>query len=129
MSTKISKRRTYEQRTRANTVGARMLAEAFTRKIEFTEVGGDLVRQWRADELQAYKNSDIGSAISRRRAFEHNELLADIPPTAIKYAVTKGWLVLTGGLYWVTEKAAAELKLPRKGHDGLSIRFLKPVAA
>lgn len=130
MTTQRRKRRSYEDRTRSNTPAARMLAEAFTRKIEFTPgPDGEFIRVWRPDELQTYKNDDIARAISRRRAFEFHELVGDIPPTAVKYAVTKGWLVQLQGLYWVTEKAAAEFKLPATTADGVRIRFLKAVAA
>lgn len=130
MSLKSPKRHTYAQRTRANTEGARMLAEAFCRKVEYVvDDAGRSVRKWFPDQLQTYKNDDIARAVSRRRAIEYTDLVDDIPPTAVKYAVTKGWLVLAGGLYWVTAKAAIELKLPPKTADGLTIRFLKPVAA
>lgn len=129
MRQQATRRKSYEVRSRSNTPAAKALAEAFCRKIEY-QVGpdGERLRVWRPDELQTYKNDDIASAIARRRAFEYAELLEEIPPTAIKYALTKGWLRLIDGLYWVTEKGAAELKLPRRTFDGVTIRFLKAAA-
>ena len=122
-------RRSYETRSRSNTQAAKVLAEAFCRKVEFTATEeGDLVRQWRKDELQTFKHEDIAGALRGKRAFEHNELLAEIPPTAIKYAVTKSYLVQAAGLYFVTEKAAAEFQLPRKAGNGLTIKFAKLAA-
>lgn len=124
--TKPLKRRSYDQRSRSNTPAAKILAEAVCRKIEYSvDRNGDRVRTWRKDELQTYKNDDIARAVSRRRALEYSDLLEDIPPTAVKYALTKQWLVLSGGFYFVTEKAAAELKLPKRTFDGMTIRFAR----
>lgn len=123
-------KRTYEQRTRMNTQGARLLAKAFVERPQFiADDAGNMVRQWRAEELQTFKNADIAAVLSGFRALETHELLEGIPPTAIKYAVTKGWLVMdrVAGFYWVTDKAAFDLKLPRKV-GGLTIKFLKMAA-
>jgi hypothetical protein len=52
-------------------------------------------------------------------------MLEFVPPTAIKYCVTKGWIVKAerGGFYHVTRKAAAELDLPRQ-HHGRNIQLM-----
>jgi hypothetical protein len=56
-------------------------------------------------------------------------VLDTIPPSAIKYCLTKKWLRPHGnnGFYFVTETAAFDLKLPRKfkggQHHGHRIRF------
>lgn len=122
----MGRRRSYDERSRSNTEAAKILANAFCREIEFTtNEQGDRVRVWRADELQTFKHDDIANAIRRRRALEQVELLEEIPPTAIKYAVTKRWLIQSGGLYFVTDRAAAELSLPRKDGNGATIRFAK----
>jgi hypothetical protein len=127
-STTKRRRRTYEQRTKATTEAARILARAVTQQIEYmTTPEGDRVRVWRPEELQRFTNADIAKGLSYRRAVEHIELLDFIPPTGIKYALTKGWISKDrrAEFYWVTQKGADELNLPRKV-GGITIRFLKP---
>ena len=57
-------------------------------------------------------------------------MLGTVPPSAIKYAVTKGWLVPNAckSLYRVTLKGAIELDLPLRfkggDHHGRKIPFL-----
>lgn len=118
----MAKRRSYEVRTRANTAAASILAKAFNPDAKFAADGA---RVWAPEDMQRYKLEDIALALRGKRAVEFEELVEDVPPSAVKYAVTKGWLVkAAAGFYCVTEKAASELRLPRKA-DGLTIRFLK----
>jgi len=58
--------------------------------------------------------ADIASCLVNRVAVEPNEMLGTVPPSAIKYAVTKGWLLPNDDktLYRVTLKGAIELDLP-----------------
>jgi hypothetical protein len=54
------------------------------------------------------------------------ELLGDIPISAIKNAIYKGWIVKdpTAPFYHVTRLAQIELGLPKKDRNGCAIRFL-----
>lgn len=125
----MARRRTsYEQRTRSNTPAARAIAKAFCARPEVVEdADGFLVRQWKPEEMQTYTQDEVAGALKRKRAVEHNELLEVIPPSAIKYAVTKHWLkpAAVGTYYMVTDRAAADLALPRKTAEGWTIRFAK----
>jgi hypothetical protein len=49
-----------------------------------------------------------------------NELLVCIPPSGVKYAVTKGWLIAnpSNTLFRVTAQGAIDLKLPRTFRGG-----------
>lgn len=130
MARKIRKLRSYDARTGRNTAGAAIIAKAFVERPVFLETAeGCMVREWKPEEMQSYSNADIAEAIGGRRAVERDEMLGTIPMSAVKYCVTKGWLWMDRmGLYWVTEKAATELKLPRKS-AGATIRFLKAIPA
>jgi hypothetical protein len=119
----MARRRTWAQRTGANTKAAAVLARAFNEKPIFETRDGEEWRVWPAN-VQSYSNDDIVKAIARQRAIEASELSHELPPTAVKYAVTKGWLVRQGTLLMVTEKAAAELKLPKRGPMG-QIKFAR----
>ncbi|HEY5411309.1 MAG TPA: hypothetical protein VIJ94_11350 [Caulobacteraceae bacterium] len=124
----MARRRSYLDRTHANTRGAKLLAAAFVaRPVFVNDEDGNPVRQWRADEMQTYTVAEITQALRGRRAHESFELLEFIPPSAIKYCVSRGWLVDQAGLYFVTEKAAADLHLPRTT-PGMSLKFLKVAA-
>jgi hypothetical protein len=54
-------------------------------------------------------------------------MLGTVPPSAIKYCVTKGWLIPAGTLYRVTLKGAIDLDLPFRftggQHKGRKIPF------
>ena len=62
-------------------------------------------------------------------------MLGTIPPAAIKYMVTKGWIVANDAksLYRITLKGAIELDLPLRfkggSHHGKRIPFVKIVTA
>lgn len=114
LPTVAHKRFSYEQRTSACTRAAKIAARAVVEEIQFVEdADGHLIRQWKASELQTYTSADIVQAIRGRHVVETEDMLEYIPPSAIKYAVTKGWLFPDGPFYRVTRKAAAELDLPR----------------
>ena len=107
------------------------LAAAVVLKPETIEdADGYTVRVWKSSEMSSYSNSDIASCLANRVAVEPGEMLGTVPPSAIKYAVTKGWLMPNDGktLYRVTLKGAIELDLPLrfKGgeHHGRRIPFL-----
>jgi hypothetical protein len=120
----MAKRRTYAQRTQSK--AGQVLAKTLFRKIEHTlDAAGNEVRVWHADELQSYKDEDIARALRGARAFEWHELMEWIPPSAIKYARTRGWLLQQGDLYFVTDKAAKAFSLPRRNAVGLTIKFAK----
>jgi len=117
-------KRTYATRTGMNERSARILAKAVTERPVFLEdADGHQVRQWKPEELQSYGNDDIKSALRFNHVVEIEDLLETLPPSALKYCATKGWLRLSaGGWYCVTRKAAGELDLPRT-HRGRKIRF------
>lgn len=121
-----NKRRSYEERSGMIGRAAKIAAKAVIEKPVFVEDDdGHLIRQWKPEELQRYGNDEIRQALRNRRAVEAEDMLEFVPPTAIKYCVTKGWIVKAerGGFYYVTRKAAAELDLPRK-FQGRTIQFL-----
>jgi len=125
---KIAHRRTtWAQRTGHNTKSASLLFRAHNDAPQFIEdADGHRSRVWQAHELQSYAKNDIVTAVRFQRAVEREDLLEHIPPSAVKWAVTKGWLfesTTTKGVFWVTRKAAAELDLPRT-HQGRKIQFL-----
>jgi hypothetical protein len=108
-------RKSYEDRTGLSSRAAKILIAATFTKPETTEdADGNVMRVWKQSELQTFKNVDIAAALANRVAVEHNEMLGTIPPTAIKYAVTKGWLLpnVSRSLYRVTLKGAIDLNLP-----------------
>lgn len=124
----IARRRsTWEQRTAVHSKAAKLAAQAMTEKPVFIEDDdGHRMKVWQQHELHSYSHSDIVTAIRGQRAVEREDLLEFIPPGAIKYCTTKGWLfesTTTRGVFWVTRKAAAELDLPRKA-QGRTIQFL-----
>jgi hypothetical protein len=127
---KISKpahrRASYDIRSGRCTRAAKIVAKALVEKPVFVEdEDGRRIRQWKPEELQRYSNDEIKLALSYRRAVEAEDMLEFVPPSAIKYCATKGWIVKAepGGYYLVTRKAAAELDLPRK-QQGRAIQFL-----
>lgn len=126
-------RKSYADRTGMNKRASVILAKAiFTKPEVIEDDNGNVMRVWKSSEMSSYSNADIASTLLNRVAVEANEMLGTVPPSAIKYAVTKGWLV-TGPsktLYRVTLKGAIELNLPMrfKGGDnhGRRIPFLVP---
>ena len=124
-------RKSYEDRTGMTKRASAILAAAVFVKPEMKEdEDGNRVRAWKSSEMSSYSNADIASTLINRVAVEPGEMLGTVPPSAVKYAVTKGWLVPNGNrtLYRVTLKGAIELDLPLrfKGGDmhGRRIPFL-----
>ena len=117
----------YAARTGMNARAAIHLAKGHFEKIEYTEdEDGNRIRVWKSSESSSYSNADLRTCLMNRVAVEANEMLGTVPPSAIKYCVTKGWLIPAGQLYRVTIKAALDLDLPMrfKGlHHGRKIPF------
>jgi hypothetical protein len=117
----------YAKRTGMDSRSAIILAAAHTTKPEtFVDEDGNTVRIW--DNSETYTHADIASCLANRVAVEENEMLGTIPPRAIKYATTKGWLVPNASrtLFSVTLKGAIDLNLPlyfRGKFNGRKIRF------
>jgi hypothetical protein len=108
-------RKSYADRTGMNSRASVTLAAAVVQKPESFEDGdGNTIRVWKSSEMSSYSNADIGSCLFNRLAIEPNEMLGTVPPSAIKYAVTKGWLIPNAGktLYRITLKGAIDLDLP-----------------
>ena len=128
---KRSFRKSYEDRTGMNKRASVILAAAvFVRPEMKDDEDGNRVRVWKSSEMSSYSNADIASTLTNRVAVEPGDMLGTVPPSALKYAVTKGWLVPNDNhtLYRVTLKGAIELDLPLrfKGGDmhGRRIPFL-----
>ena len=105
----------YARRTGMNTRAAVILAKAVVMKPETIEdPDGNIIRVWKSSESSSYSNADLVSCLRNRVAVEAAEMLGTVPPSAIKYCVTKGWLLpnASGTLFQVTKKAARELDLP-----------------
>jgi hypothetical protein len=116
-------RKSYEDRTGLSTRAAKLLISATFTKPETTEdENGNVMRVWKSSEMSSYSNADIASCLINKVAVEPNEMLGTVPPSAIKYAVTKGWLLPNESktLYRVTLKGAIDLNLPMsfKGVNG-----------
>jgi len=118
----VKSRKSHAAKTGMDTRAAKTLAGAmFGKGPAFHEdEDGNMIREWKSSESSSYSNDDLRQAISNRVAVEHNEMLGTIPPSAVKYLVTKGWLKPhgTAGLYFVTAKAARELDLPVRFKGG-----------
>lgn len=126
LPTVAHKRASYEQRSGVCTRAAKIAAKAVTEKPVFVEdEDGHMMRQWKRSELQSYSNDDIKAALRLNRVVEAEDMLEFVPPSAIKYCVTKGWLVKAENapFFFVTRKAASDLDLPRK-LQGRAIQFL-----
>jgi hypothetical protein len=79
----------------------------------FEDADGHVIRKWTAAESSSYSNADLRACLQNRVAVEAGEMLGTVPPSAIKYCVTKGWLLPKGpDLYLVTRRAAVDLDLP-----------------
>ena len=118
------KRKSYAERSGMTSRSARILASAITEKPVFIEdADGHLIRQWKPEEMQRYGNDEIKSELRFRHVVELEDLLETIPPSAVKYCCSKGWLRKdAGGWFLVTKKAAADLGLPLN-HQGRKVRF------
>ena len=100
-------RKSYADRTGMSSRASVTLAAAVVTKPEsFEDDNGNTIRVWKSSEMSSYSNADIASCLVNRVAVEPNEMLGTVPPSAIKYAVTKGWLLPNGDktLYRVTLK-------------------------
>lgn len=121
----------YAARTGMNSRASVILAKATFAKPETIEtVDGDVIRVWKSSESSSYSNRDIASVLRYRQAVTADDMLGSVPPSAIKYCVTKRWLAPNAGgtLFFITLKAAIELDLPMnfaKGsaNNGRRIRF------
>jgi len=115
LTTIARKRSSYAVRSGMTGRAAKVLASAVNEKPEFYEdEDGNRIRVWKSSEMSSYSNADIADCLRNRVAVEAAEMLGTVPPSAIKYAVTKGWLVkdMLGDFFRVTRKASFELKLP-----------------
>jgi hypothetical protein len=88
-------RKSYEDRTGLSTRAAKILIAAIhTKPATVEDDAGNVIRVWKSSEMSSYSNADIASCLKNRVAVEPNEMLGTVPPSAIKYAVTKeGWLL------------------------------------
>ena len=121
-------RKSYAARTGMDARSAKVLVKAmFGEKPEFFEdADGNRIRKWKPSESSSYSNADLRDCLCNRVAVEPGDMLGTVPPSAIKYCVTKGWLIPHGAMFLVTRKAAFELNLPLrfKGiHNGRKIPF------
>ena len=111
----------YAARTGMDKRSAKILVAAHIVKPEtFEDDQGNVVRVWKSAEMSSYSNADIASTLRNRVAVEPNEMLGTVPPSAIKYCVTKGWLVPNASktLYSVTLRGAVDLDLPLRFKGG-----------
>jgi hypothetical protein len=108
-------RKSYADRTGMSSRASITLAAAIVEKPKtFEDEDGNVIRVWKSSEMSSYSNADIASCLVNRVAVEANEMLGTVPPSAIKYCVTKGWLAHNEKktLYRITLKGAIELDLP-----------------
>lgn len=111
----------YAARTGMDKRSAKILVAAHMVKPEtFEDDQGNVVRVWKSAGMPSYSNADIASTLRNRVAVEPNEMLGTVPPSAIKYCVTKGWLVPNASrtLYSVTLRGAVDLGLPLRFKGG-----------
>ena len=69
---------------------------------------------WRSRDMQRFTNADLRSWLTGIRVTDPDEAIAEVPPSAFRYAVTKGWLRKdrAAPFYWITKKGGMELNLP-----------------
>ena len=122
----------YAARTGMDARASIILAQAvITKPATVEDEDGNVMRVWQKSELQNYTNEHLNTCLRNRVAVEANEMLGTVPPSAIKYCVTKGWLSPNAGktLFYVTRKGAIDLDLPLtfKGgaNHGRKIKFVK----
>ena len=114
-------RKSYADRTGMSSRASITLAAAIVEKPKtFEDEDGNVIRVWKSSEMSSYSNADIASTLRNRVAVEPNEMLGTVPPSAIKYCVTKGWLVPNASktLYSVTLRGAVDLNLPLRFKGG-----------
>ncbi len=122
----------FAARTGMDKRSAKILVAAHIVKPEtFQDEDGNVIRVWKSAEMSSYSNADIASTLRNRVAVEPNEMLGTVPPSAIKYCVTKGWLVpnASNSLYSVTLRGAVDLNLPFRFMGGASHGRKIPFAA
>ena len=126
-------RKSYAARTGMDARSAKVLVKAmFGEKPEFFEdEDGNLIRKWLPSESSSYSNENLRDCLRNRVVVEPNEMLGIVPPSAIKYCVTKGWLVPNASktLYSVTLRGAIDLNLPLRFKGGPSHGRKIPFAA
>ena len=125
-------RKSYADRTGMSSRASIILAAAVILKPETHEDdNGNTIRVWKSSEMSSYSNADIASCLRNRVAIEANEMLGTVPPSAVKYSVTKGWLIPNESktLYRITIRAAIELDLPMHFKGKLGNRKIPFVAA
>jgi hypothetical protein len=131
MNRVVRARKSHAAKTGLDTRAARSLIGAmFGAGPRFHEdEDGNVIREWQPADMQRYTNADLRLALSNRVALTDAEMLGTVPMSAIRYCVTRGYLRPhgTGGLYFVTETGAHDLKLPRRFrggvHHGRKIKF------
>ena len=115
-------RKSYAARTRMDSRTSTIIVKAlFGKKPEFFEdEDGNLIRKWLPSESSSYSNENLRDCLRNRVVVEPNEMLGTVPPSAIKYCVTKGWLVPNANktLYSVTLRGAVDLNLPLRFKGG-----------
>jgi hypothetical protein len=129
---KTRARKTYADRTGMNSRASISLVKGLYEKVQTTEDdNGNVMRVWKSSEMSSYSNADIASCLRNRVAIEANEMLGTVPPSAVKYSVTKGCLIPNESktLYRITIRAAIELGLPMHFKGKLNNRKIPFVAA
>jgi len=125
-------RKSYADRTGMNSRASTTLAAAVVQKLEsYEDADGNTIRVWKSSEMSSYSNADIASTLVNRVAVEPGEMLGTVPPSAIKYCVTKGWLIPNAdkSLYRITLRAAIDLNLPLRFKGKLNGRKIPFAAA
>jgi hypothetical protein len=128
----LAERAKYERRTGMNTRASIITAKALIVKPETVEDDcGNIVRVWQKSELLSWTFEQLASTLRNRVAVEPNEMLGTVPPSAIKWATNKGWIVpnTSKSLYSVTLRGAIDLNLPLRFKGGTSHGRKIPFAA
>lgn len=123
----VHRRKSYEDRTGLSSRAARITLKAVNAEFIYTE-DGVLQRVWKPEEMQSYKNEDIRKWLLGNRVVEADTALQYVPPSAVKYAITKGWIRkdLQGRpFFWITKAAAIDLGLPKPVVSGVTCDFVK----
>lgn len=127
MPTIAKRRKTWAQRTGQGTRAAKIVAKAMNEKPEFYEnAEGFTVRRWKKEDLQRFTNEDVAAWLRHNRAVDSDEAEYWVPPTAVKYAITKGWVRPSASspkILLVTRKGALDLKLPPVKIGGATVKF------
>jgi hypothetical protein len=114
-----NRRKSYDERTGRNKGAARVAAKAlsgyFDRKYEEDE-HGDRIRVFGKGEARRITNDDIREWLLGKRVTDVTEAREFVTEAAFKWCERHGYIRKdSAGLprWWVTRKAADELKLPR----------------